>query len=204
VSLVLDALRRVEKNDARAGSVGVAVASYRPARRPGRSWTPLLLGIIVGGVVLFLLGPNPIAPGPRDPLRAQAGAAGSFVPTLRARGGAALPPPLILESVDAGSAPRSPVPTQPTTVRRGQSPNDARAASPSAVSSPLVLQAISERDSHPIAVISDQLVKEGDLIGKTRVLKIGLNTVEVLLDSGRVEVIRFPPPPDPTPTPDGR
>lgn len=67
----------------------------------------------------------------------------------------------------------------------------------------LVLQAISERDSHAIAVISDQLVKEGDLIGKTRVLKISADTVEVLLEGGRREVIRFQVPPDPTPTPDG-
>jgi hypothetical protein len=68
----------------------------------------------------------------------------------------------------------------------------------------LVLQAISERDSRAIAVISDQLVKEGDLIGNTRVLKIGADTVEVLLEGGRRELIRFPTPPEATPTPDGR
>jgi len=73
-----------------------------------------------------------------------------------------------------------------------------------AVPGGLVLQAISERDSHAIAVISDQLVKEGDLIGKARVLRIGADTVEVLLEGGRRELIRFPIPPDATPTPDGR
>jgi len=72
-----------------------------------------------------------------------------------------------------------------------------------AVSRGLVLQAISERDSHAIAVISDQLVKEGDLIGRARVLKIGVDTVEVLHEGGRLELIRFQVPPDPTPTPDG-
>jgi hypothetical protein len=68
-----------------------------------------------------------------------------------------------------------------------------------------VLQAISERDSRPIAVISDQLVKEGDLVGGARVLKIGGDSVEVLLASGLKEVVRFlPPPSDPTPSPEER
>jgi hypothetical protein len=64
-----------------------------------------------------------------------------------------------------------------------------------------VLQAISERDSHPIAIINDLLVKEGDRLGPVRILRIGSESVEVLLGDGTRDTVRFaPPPPDPTPT----
>ncbi len=206
MSLVLDALRRVEKPDARTGSVGVAVSSYRPLRRKQRSWAPLLLGLIVGGVAVLLFGPSGGSLGTSEAPPAASASSGQ---PLRALGGAGLPPPLILETAEAAVGPKGsleasqPAPTQrsPVSIR----PDRAASAEPVAVvSRGLVLQAISERDSHAIAVISDQLVKEGDLIGKTRVLKIGADTVEVLLEGGRRELIRFPIPPDATPTPDGR
>ena len=70
----------------------------------------------------------------------------------------------------------------------------------------LILQAISERDSRPIAIINDQLVMEGDKIGPARVLRIGSESVEVALENGQHETVRFAPPPpplppDPSPTP---
>ncbi len=65
----------------------------------------------------------------------------------------------------------------------------------------LILQAISERDSYPIAIINDQLVKEGDMIGQTRILRIDSDSVDVLLESGQAESIGFDPPPAPTPSP---
>lgn len=207
MSLVLDALRRVEKTDARAGSIGVAVASYRPAPRRGRSWAPLLLGLVVGGVGVLVFGPS--AGGLAARGAGDAGAPPSNGQPARALGGAGLPPLLIL---DVAATPQSPKGreevAQSAAPKRAFAPEqlESTAFAPPAVGSPrgLVLQAISERDSHPIAVISDQLVKEGDLIGKARVIKIGADTVEVLLEGGRREVIRFPIPPDPTPTPDGR
>ncbi|HQZ17013.1 MAG TPA: hypothetical protein PLD86_09095, partial [Vicinamibacteria bacterium] len=56
MSLVIEALRRVEKTDARTGSIGAAVASYRPAPKSRGSVVPLLLGLLTGGTVVFLLG----------------------------------------------------------------------------------------------------------------------------------------------------
>lgn len=206
MSLVLDALRRVEKPDARTGSVGVAVPSYRPLRRKQRSWAPLLLGLIVGGVAVLLFGPSRGSLGTREAL--PAGSASSGQP-LRALGGAGLPPPLILDATAATVRPESPTDArEPAGTRRSPTSPRFDSVAPTgpvtAVPGGLVLQAISERDSHAIAVISDQLVKEGDLIGKARVLRIGADTVEVLLEGGRRELIRFPIPPDATPTPDGR
>lgn len=210
MSLVLDALRRVEKPDARTGSVGVAVASYRPPRRPGRSWAPLLLGIIVGGGAVLLFGSSAGSRGTSQALPARdAGASVSNGPPSRALGGAGLPPPLIiLDATAAAAGPQSLTDgPQPAATRRGPPSPRLDGVAPAelvaAASRGLVLQAISERDSHAVAVISDQLVKEGDLIGKARVLKIGADTVEVLHEGGRRELIRFQVPPDPTPTPDG-
>lgn len=204
MSLVLDALRRVERSDARTGSVGVSVASYRPARRVGRSWIPLVLGLMAGGAVVFVFGPSP------DRLRSE-GASGtaSIAPGTARRtalGGAGLPPPLLIEPVAPPETGRNSADVQrPVGGTTGLSAGRAAAMreAPKAPA-PLVLQAISERESRPIAVISDQLVKEGDVIGRARVLKIGPDSVEVLLESGLKEVVRFaPPPPDPTPSPEG-
>lgn len=210
MSLVLDALRRVEKPDARTGSVGVAVASYRPLRRPRRSWAPLLLGLIVGGAAVLLFGPSPGRLGTSEARPAgSAGALASNGLPSRALGGAGLPPPLILDADAAAVGPQSPTDApQPAATRRGPTSPRLDSVAPTEpvamISRGLVLQAISERDSQAIAVISDQLVREGDLIGKARVLKIGADTVELLLEGGRRELIRFPIPPDATPTPDGR
>lgn len=210
MSLVLDALRRVEKPDARTGSVGVAVASYRPRRRPARSWAPLLLGLTVGGVAVLLFGPRAGRLGTSEALApGNPGAPVSNGAPSRALGGAGLPPPLILDATATAVGPQGPTDAaQPAANRRGPTSPRLDSVAPTepvaAASRGLVLQAISERDSHAIAVISDQLVKEGDLVGKARVLKIGADTVEVLLEGGRRELIRFQVPPDATPTPDGR
>jgi hypothetical protein len=202
LSLVLEALRRLEKPDARAGALGVAVASYRPDRRARRSWAPLVLGLMVGAAIVFqfwpapntrtetALGTRPLEPRviPPPGLQEAAQAPSSLVePTVRSGGGS------------------SPAPDPPAALapRLGRS-TPVRSAQPK-TAAPLVLQAISERDSRPIAVISDQLVKEGDLVGGARVLKIGGDSVEVLLASGLKEVVRFlPPPSDPTPSPEER
>lgn len=200
MSLVLDALRRLEKSEATPGTVGVRVASYRPPHRKGRSWTPLILGIAVGGAAVFLFLPA------YEQLKTQA-APGKDVgappaPPRTGLGGAGLPPPLILEAVDGPSRRPSSPGASGTGVTPSREAAIVRAASKLA---PLILQAISERDSHPIAVINELLVKEGDLIGSARVVKIGADSVEILLASGIKELVRFaPPPPDASPSPDGR
>jgi sRNA-binding protein len=98
--------------------------------------------------------------------------------------------PLKTQPPAEASAPSSPAP--PKAENRGE----AREGAPRTV---LVLQAISERDSHPIAVINDQLVKEGDRVGAARVLHIGSDSVELVLENGQRDTVRFAPPPPPMP-----
>ncbi len=198
MSLVIEALRRVEKTDGRTGSIGAAVASYRKASRPRGSVVPLLLGVLTGGAVVFLLG-TPV----RNPqnVSARSGDAPSASPPARLKGAAGLPPPLIIEPAVRPSEVRSASGTVPgsegasataTADRRREAPR--RTASPA-----LVLQAISERDSHPIAIINDQLVREGDKVGAVQVLRIGPDSVEVRLENGASDTVRFPLPPPPPP-----
>ncbi|MEO8500792.1 MAG: hypothetical protein ABI565_07740 [Vicinamibacteria bacterium] len=201
MSLVLEALRRVEKPDARTGSIGAAVSSYRPNPERRGLVTPLLLGLAVGGAAVFLFGPA-AGPGGSPEGRAPNDAAlsgPSSTPT--AKGGAGLPPPLIIEPI---ALPKTSLPALAATSRPPMEVRDPRPEPPQGVfRSTLVLQAISERDSLPIAVISDQLVKEGDKVGAIRVLKIGADSVEVQLENGKKDTVRFalPPPPESSPSP---
>jgi hypothetical protein len=53
-----------------------------------------------------------------------------------------------------------------------------------------VLNAISERDGHAVALINDRLVREGDEFDGVKILRIGEAEVEVER-AGRRSVIRF-------------
>jgi hypothetical protein len=204
LSLVMEALRRVEKPGASPGSIGAAVASYTKARARRGPAIPLLLGLASGGAVVFLFEPPPKAP-------TASGAALSETPrTLPVKGGAGLPPPLLPESasVRALESPADGSTEAPVAPSRGAAPRLAAASlapTPRPVAA-LTLQAISERDSQPIAVINDQLVRKGDRIGLVRVLEIGPDFVDVVHENGRTETVRFasPPPLEASPTPDPR
>lgn len=206
MSLVLEALRRVEKPNERTGSIGAAVSSYRPTPRRRGFAIPLLLGFAVGGAALLLFTPpsgqRKATPGPNS----NGGASGKAAPTRSARGGAGLPPPLILEPMVRPEAPRPRPAPSADMVAAARDRRAELSPLPGPARPAFVLQAISERDSHPIAIINDQLVREGDKLGTTRVLKIGADSVEVLLESGKKDFVRFapPPPPDISPSPDPR
>lgn len=208
MSLVIEALRRVEKADERTGSLGAAVASYRPAPKPRGSMVPLALGLLTGGTVVFLLGAqskNANSVGAEDGEQAGAPASPRAQPL---KGAAGLPPPLIIESAAGFTEPPSSS-ERVVATPDGRPERPLRPAPPTASPSPpLVLQAISERDARPIAIISDQLVREGDKVGPLRVLRIGPDSVEMLRESGQRETLRFapppPPPPAPSPSPDPR
>lgn len=221
MSLVLDALRRVEKPDARPGSVGVALASYRPRGRQRSFILPLVLGLGTGAVLLFVLE----ATGRTAPRASNPPLSAPEARTVTARPVPAEMPPAPLvnpeprsaEPKDSGAAATAPGasalapprPSQSTTPAEFRS-NTAEArpgpAASKAANPPLVLQAISERDSRPIAVINEHLVREGDVLDGVRILSIGPETVDILLENGRKDTLRFAPPPPAvlSPTPASR
>jgi hypothetical protein len=61
---------------------------------------------------------------------------------------------------------------------------------PEPTTAPLLLQAIAVRDGHKVAVLSGRLVREGDVFGATRVLRIGDSEVEIE-SHGQRRVLRF-------------
>lgn len=77
-------------------------------------------------------------------------------------------------------------PTSQTSAVREHEPGPAGASSPP----DLVLNAISERDGHAVALINDRLVREGDEFDGVKILHIGEAEVEVER-AGRRSVIRF-------------
>ena len=52
------------------------------------------------------------------------------------------------------------------------------------------LQAISAQNGHPVAMLNDRLVKEGDTFGNVRVLRIGTDEVELEV-SGHRRIVKF-------------
>ena len=76
--------------------------------------------------------------------------------------------------------------SQPSAVREPERELSAPAPSPP----DLVLNAISERDGHAVALINDRLVREGDEFDGVKILRIGEAEVEVER-AGRRSVIRF-------------
>jgi hypothetical protein len=206
MSLVLDALRRVEKSDGGPGSVGVSVGSYRSRRLSRASMLlPLLLGAGTAAAFLYPFGRSSDKPAVNGSAN-QSQPPSSVVPpnvapvAARSVSSPQLPtpePPVASATIAANRTPR--VESVSTTAKAKRSPAGSVAA---AGPQTLVLQATSEREGRPIAMVSDQLVREGDTIGGARIVKIGAESIDVLFESGRREVVRFaPPPPAPTPEP---
>jgi hypothetical protein len=176
VSLILEALRKLEREKqtpARGVVVlgGVAAPGSRPQVRP---LLLFLLGLCLGGAVLAAVLWRPAAPPPPP---------ASAALTIRP---ATTPTPVPPEP-----SPRL-VAAAPPTERPPAAPAPA-AASPSpsaAASQPFTLQAVSERDGRPVAIINDRLLREGDSIDGARIVKIAADQVELEIDGRRV-VLRF-------------
>jgi hypothetical protein len=200
MSLVLEALRRVEKPDDRTGTIGAMVPSYRPVRKRPSPVFPLILGLGVGVLIVAFAGPRVMRSEPLPSLAALDGLPPASAVTRQGKGRAGLPPPLYVPP--SGEKRIGRLPDTPRGYARSSAARSAAIREPVVEPTPgLVLQAISERDSKPIAVINDQLVREGDRVGAVRVIRIGTDTVEVLLPNGTHEIVRFAPPPPPATSP---
>ena len=189
MSLILEALKKLdrEKKAPDRGFLVVGAVPW-PAPRP-RQWTPLLLVVAVGA------------------------AAGSALwLAWRARGHEEAPSHAVTPTTMAAAAPRAaaapvvvaPPSTLPPLVEGRTRVPDARpaaerpaaeagrpAAAPAAEpAAGLLLQAISERDGKPIAVLNSRVVHEGDHFDGVTVVRIGADEVEIEVQGHR-RVLRF-------------
>lgn len=181
MSLILEALKKLdrEKKAPDRGFLVVGAVPW-PAPRP-RPWLPALLmvaaGVAVGSALWFAWRARTHEETPKR-------SAPSSSIAVAAPGAAATPAAAVV------AAP-------PTTLRPGAArierlgvpatPVPAAASEPGAG---LVLQAISERDGKPIAVLNSRLVHEGDRFDGVTVIRIGADEVEIEVQ-GRRRTLRF-------------
>ena len=190
MSLILEALRKREreKQVPERGFLVMAETPWTPGR--GRS----VWAIVSAAAVAFGLGvafvslrqpartSSPVTPPQARPAATAPLAASAAAPiTLLPAAARPAVPPVALPSPPSPATAESPTPLPAATLP---------AATPSPGAIRLVLQAISERDGQPVALISDHLLREGDTLEGARILHIGETEVELELD-GRRLTLRF-------------
>jgi hypothetical protein len=197
VSLVLEALKKLDREKGRPERGFVVMAATPWPARAVRRW-PLgvaALALAVAGAtwaVMWQRAPAPPVGGPASVVAPAAAAAPDVAAVPAARLTPARRPPERAPAVDSsGGGPAAAAPPVPATgVAR---PAPAPAASPAAAEHGLHglrLQAISERDGKPVAIIDDRLVHVGDEFDGVRVLAIREAEVDVEV-RGQRATLRF-------------
>jgi len=204
VSLILEALKKLER-EKQAGARGFVVLSHLPwtGARSGRTaMVATVVAIVaVGAVATALWRWRSVAGAP---------AVTATVPgPLPTTAPSVLDPGTAMPS--ANGIPTGQVDTQPVAVRPSappvslfvppkaegagpdqlaDAPRGAREGSATGKAVELRLNAISVRDGHPVAILNDRLVREGDSFDGIHVLRIGEAEVEVEV-AGERRTLRF-------------
>ena len=183
MSLILDALRKLER-EKDVPSRGFLVLAPGQRTAPRASW---LLAVVIllalGGAGLgYLLRTAMRAPAPSPVPPAPAAVVPSSQATVIPPSQAPVVPP----------APVATVPARPEVLPKPAPSPSEKPVEPKAAPSPVefVLEAISERDGSPVAVLNDHLVKEGDQIDGALVVRIGKDEVELKV-RGEKKIVRF-------------
>ncbi len=173
MSLILEALKKLEREKA-VPERGFLVMAHLPWARSGRVGARLLglatlaLALAAAGFLLWRSRAPLVAPAPTPTPAALPPRAGVV----------ALPSPTVTPPAPAATAPpATPAPDRPA-------PRQPEAASE------FRLNAITVQDGHPVAVLNDRIVREGDSFEGVRVLRIGETEVEIEV-KGQRRVIRF-------------
>lgn len=194
MSLIFEALRKLER-EKQAPERGILVVG--PSTWAGRGATSVRLGL-VAVVALGLVGAGVLIGAflrrpPQAPTPAAAPASSAPAPALdtgAASSGSAAPAPVApAPSAPAGGAPRQLAPAPGAGV---PGPAAKPAPTPSPAQAELVLQAVTEQDGTPVALINDRLLREGDAFDGVKVLRIAPGEVEVEIEAtGERRVLRF-------------
>jgi hypothetical protein len=204
VSLILDALKKLER-DKDAREPGVLVVGSVPWGARTRSRRPLVLalaGIGLVALLAFALWPRDRAarptpgPPPSTPFASPASArTPPTTPTPRSATSSptsAVPPEARRLSVPSSSGAAAEAP--PAGLDRAQDDTPTSPPPPAAAggsgTAELRLNAISQRDGRPLALINDRLVFEGDSFDGVKIVRIGESEVEVEV-RGKRRVLRF-------------
>jgi len=182
VSLVLEALKKLDREKGRDERGFVVMAAAPWPTRAARRWPAwAALGIATAGAVAAVLAlrtrPAPTALPPPPAAAMTPRPAESVAATVTPRVAA----PGRRETGEYAADTKAPA----VTLAAAPSPLAPRPAEPE-----LRLQAISERDGQPIAIINDHLVRVGDEVDGIRVLAIRGAEVDVEV-RGRRTTLRF-------------
>ncbi len=186
MSLILDALKKLER-DKEAREPNVLVVGSVPWGTRARSRLPLAaaaIAVVLVALVAFALWPRARAPRPA----AAAPSPGASSPAPAAAAGRPAVPPHTT-AAPGFTAPEPRRPSLPSA--RSDTPSAQPAeATETPGTEELRLNAISQRDGRPVALINDRLVFEGDGFDGVKVLRIGETEVEVEVRGVR-RVLRF-------------
>jgi hypothetical protein len=186
VSLILEALRKLEREKG-APERGFTVFAATPW--PVRSRVRLATAVVAGGLLVAAGVAVGLALRPGPPAPPAAAPAATPTPVADA-------PPVFAPPPAAGplAPPRRPVPpaatSPPAPAAEAATPDPLPTAPPSPADEPLRLQAISEQDGRPVAVLNERIVREGDEFDGIRVIRIGAGEVEVAV-RGQRRVLKF-------------
>jgi hypothetical protein len=186
MSLILDALRKLEREKRSPQRGFVVVGSQRPRAASHGALAGALAAAVVLVPLTWWLASRSARPA-EPPLPAS--------PRPSAAPSPASQDPPVLGPASAPSAPLGPPAPGAASGQPGANgltpPAPRQSASPAASAAPeWVLQAITQRDGRPVALINDRLVREGDSLNGARVVRIGESEVELDV-AGRRLVLSF-------------
>jgi len=190
VSLVLEALKKLDREKGRDERGFVVMAAAPWPTRAARRWPAwAALGVATAGamVAVWAVRTRPAAP-PSPPASAAVAAAPVVArPDPAPAVQTPAPPTPVAKAATTPAAP-APVPRERVAARPAAEPTPAPPATPPPPA--FVLQAISERNGQPIAIINDHLVRVGDEVDGMRVIAIRIDEVDVEV-RGRRTTLRF-------------
>lgn len=197
MSLILEALRKLEREKQAPERAVVVMGATQWARHESRPVLRWLLGGLAAGTLVafgaigtwFFLRAAPTA----QPADLPTPSPGVATPRVSTTASSVLAPaPRVTPRADTPATPAARL-----AARQGPAPQ----ATPSPESTPPVapsvsvdarfeLQAISERDGEPIAILGGRMVRVGDAFEDVRVLRIGVGEVEIKV-AGQRRLLRF-------------
>jgi MSHA biogenesis protein MshK len=167
VSLILEALKKLER-DKQAPDRGFVVMA--PV-----TWPSAVTPRVALALPLMLV-------------TAAAGAGAYLALTRAAERPAAPPAPIVIAAPPAAA--EIPRPAPPIAAPRPRTGPRAAAAATAVPEGPLELQAISQRDGKPVAVLNGHVLSEGDGFDQVRVIRIGASEVEIEV-RGKRRILQF-------------
>jgi hypothetical protein len=202
VSLIFEALKKLdrEKQAPERGFLVVGASGWGAGRRA--RVVPIVAGLAAAGLAGFLFAQWAQRPrvetasGPAAASSSHPPPAASAPATSAAPAAPGVPPATYLApaltTVSRAPAPAAAEPAAvPPSQPRAAGPPPTQAAAPEApgaVEPAFTLQAVTEQDGQPVAIVNGQLVRVGDMVDGAQVVRIDAQLIELTKDGRRIVV----------------